>query len=120
VVKALLTTSSWPAELPARFVLFAVVRLASRRGVQAWPQPTTGKKKAGSNEQLRSPRINFLMCVLRSDSAGPDYTVDATSAGIPLTPSTGCFTPQSATISWTAVESSSALDTSGGGAANRE
>jgi hypothetical protein len=49
-VKALLATSSWPAALPAQFVLFAVVRLASRRGVQAWAQPTSGKKKAGSNE----------------------------------------------------------------------
>ena len=86
-VKALFATSRWAAELPARFVLFFVVRLASRRGVLAWPQRTSGKNKAGSNEQPQRPVDQLPHMLLRSDSAGrrqqAHYTTDATSVGIP-------------------------------------
>jgi hypothetical protein len=50
----------------------------------------------------RSLWINFVMSMLQSDSAGPDgklnYIADATSAGIPSTHSSGCFSPLSAAI----------------------
>src|SRR5579864_4076460 len=55
------------AELPARFLSFSAVRFASRRGVEAVPQPTAGKEK-GTNTEQYQPTI---YCLLHAISLTP-------------------------------------------------
>jgi hypothetical protein len=60
--------SRCPAELPAWFVVFADIRLASGIGVQALPHSTPDRRRHPTLSNARSPSINFLMCRLQSDS----------------------------------------------------
>jgi hypothetical protein len=100
---ALLTTSSWPAELRhgLSFSLLSVWHPV----VVCWHgrSPHPESKRLGSNEQPQKPEDQLPQVHAPISFSRPrqqaHYTADATSAGIPLTPLTGCFRLQSAAMS---------------------